>query len=138
MKLLLCLLPFLAMADQEPQGRPQFIDASLAYHQAAYDDCITGYMKTIALHHEVPFSKMMIARCLALKGDIDKAMDALDEAAEFEFVGASFCRPIRNLQKYASIPGTPKSSPRSRAIMRGPAARGRGVISSIFGSESGT
>jgi hypothetical protein len=76
------------MADQEPPGRQQFIDASLSYHQGAYDDCITGYLKTIALHHEVPFSKMMIARCLALKGDIEKAMDALDDAAEFEFVGA--------------------------------------------------
>lgn len=77
-----------ALAQQEPEGRPQFITASLAYHDNRFDDCVSGYQKTIALHHEIPFSKMMISRCLGLKGDVDAAMDALDEAAEFEFANA--------------------------------------------------
>ena len=54
MTLLLCLIPFLAMAEQEPEGWQQFVAASLSYHQGAYDDCIAGYLKTIALHHEAP------------------------------------------------------------------------------------
>jgi hypothetical protein len=90
--LLLCLIPFLALAEQEPEGRAEFVAASFNYHDGAYDDAIAGYQKTIALHHEVPFSKMMIARCLALRGDIEKAIEVLDEAAEFEFVGVQLLR----------------------------------------------
>jgi hypothetical protein len=103
------LLPVGARAEQEPEGRAQFITASRAYHGERYADCITGYQMTIDLHFEVPFSKMMIGRCFGLQGDIDKAIQALDEAAEFEFVGAQMLRvdadfdAVRNDPRFADI-----------------------------------
>ena len=84
---LLLLLPCFLWAEQEPEGRTAFIAASRKYHQGDFDAAIAGYQQTIALHHEVPFSKMMISRLWNLKGDIDKSMAALDDAAEFEFPG---------------------------------------------------
>jgi hypothetical protein len=96
-------------AEQEPEGRAQFITASIAYHNGNYDDCVTGYQLTINLHFEVPFSKMMIGRCLGLEGKIDEAIKALDEAAEFEFLGAQILLtdpdfdPVRNDPRFADI-----------------------------------
>ena len=87
--ILLSLVSLTLFAEQEPEGRAAFISASLAYHRGAYDDAITGYQQTIALHLEVPFSKMMISRLWNLKGEVDKAVLALDEAAEFEFPGVN-------------------------------------------------
>lgn len=76
------------MAVQEPEGRAAFVEASVLYHEGSYDQSIVGYQRTIALHHEVPFSKMMIARLWGLKGDVEKGIEALNEAAEYEFGGA--------------------------------------------------
>ncbi len=102
---LLLFTPFLLFADQEPEGRQPFIEASLAYHHGAFDDCVDGYRKVISLHFEVPFSKMMIGRCLALKGGVDDALDALDEAAEFEFLGVQV---LRTDPDFASIRDNPR------------------------------
>jgi hypothetical protein len=88
LSMLLILFSFAAAAEQEPEGRAAFIQASIAYHQGEYEACVDGYRKTIELHHEVPFSKMMIARCFALKNDVESGIQALDEAAEFEFGNA--------------------------------------------------
>ena len=82
-----------------------FIQASIAYHQGAYDDCISGYRQTIALHHEVPFSKMMIARCYSLKGDVDNGITALDDASEFEFPNAQL---LANNDEFANLRITPR------------------------------
>lgn len=81
------ILSCAVFADQVPEGRSAFIAASVKYHQGLYDDSLAGYQQTIALHLEVPYSKHMIARLWGLEGDIDKAMAALDDAAEFEFPG---------------------------------------------------
>ena len=86
------ILPWRTLAEQEPEGRPQFITASIAYHEGRFDDCVTGYQATISLHFEVPFSKMMIGRCYGLNGMIEQGIQALDEAAEFEFPGAAILR----------------------------------------------
>jgi hypothetical protein len=106
--LLFASLPLLA--DQEPEGRAQFIAASVSYHGGAFADSVEGYRKTVALHHEVPFSKMMIARCLGLMGNLEEAMDALDEAAEFEYGGANL---LRTDPEFASL----RQHPRFPAIL---------------------
>lgn len=93
------------MAEQEPEGRQPFIDASVKYHQGAYADCVEGYRQVIALHFEVPFSKMMIGRCLALQGQTDAALDALDEAAEFEYQGV---QALRTDPDFASVRDNPR------------------------------
>ncbi|MFN7921786.1 MAG: hypothetical protein U0Q16_16925 [Bryobacteraceae bacterium] len=102
---LFLLLSLAAAVAQEPPGRAQFIEASIAYHEGNFSACITGYQKTIALHHEVPFSKMMIARCLGLMGKTDEALDALDEAAEFEYGNAGV---VRNDPEFASLRQSPR------------------------------
>ena len=84
--LLIVLAPGAFAQLDQPAGREAFIAASIHYHEGSYDQSIAGHERTIGLHHEVPFSKIMIARLWALKGDLDRAMEVLDQAAEFEFV----------------------------------------------------
>lgn len=107
---ILLLLPALAFAQQEPEGRATFVAASSLYHRGLYDQSITGYQTTISLHHEVPFSKMMIARMWGLKGEMDKAMEALDDAAEFEFPGVAI---LNTDPEFAAI----RQDPRFPAIL---------------------
>lgn len=78
--------------------------ASAKFAAGAYDEAIEAFERSAALHHDLPYSKMMVARCHARKGDAAKAISALRVAAEREFLNAALLEQHADFAKVREHP----------------------------------